>query len=131
MPSGSTTVHEDNLPPATRDMHRAIVSLMEELEAVDWYQQRMDAAHDDELRDILRHNRDEEQEHAAMVLEWIRRRDPSFDAKLREYLFTTGSIVGREEAVERPGTASNGRETNGATKKSGGTVTLGSLRTQR
>ena len=123
MPTGSTTVHEDNLPPATRDMHRAIVSLMEELEAVDWYQQRMDAAHDDELREILRHNRDEEKEHAAMVLEWIRRRDPSFDAKLREYLFTDGSIVGKERAVEA-------HQLNGGPAKSGVT-TLGSLRGPR
>jgi ferritin-like protein len=101
MPQGSTTFHEaeDHLTPATRDMHRAIVSLMEELEAIDWYQQRIDATHDDELREVLRHNRDEEQEHAAMVLEWIRRRSGSFDAKLREYLFTEGRIVAREESA--------------------------------
>jgi len=76
MPQGSTTFHEaeERLSPVTRDMHRAIVSLMEELEAIDWYQQRMDATEDGELREILRHNRDEEKEHAAMVLEWIRRR---------------------------------------------------------
>ena len=72
----------------TRDMHRAIVSLMEELEAVDWYNQRVDACSDPELKSILRHNRDEEKEHAAMVLEWIRRRDPSFDKELRDWLFT-------------------------------------------
>jgi ferritin-like protein len=111
MPQGSTTFHEseERLSPATRDMHRAIVSLMEELEAVDWYQQRMDATEDGQLREILRHNRDEEKEHAAMVLEWIRRRDPGLDAKLREYLFSEGSIVGREDALERGrGTAGNG-----------------------
>lgn len=72
----------------TRDMHRAITSLMEELEAVDWYNQRMDACKDPELKFILAHNRDEEKEHAAMVLEWIRRRDPVFDKELREWLFT-------------------------------------------
>lgn len=72
----------------TRDMHRAIISLMEELEAVDWYNQRMDACKDPELRAILKHNRDEEKEHAAMVLEWIRRRDPVFDKELGEYLFS-------------------------------------------
>ena len=94
---------EERLRPATRDMHRAIVSLMEELEAVDWYQQRMDGTDSPELRDILRHNRDEEKEHAAMVLEWIRRQDPAFDAKLREYLFTEGSIVGREAAARGEG----------------------------
>jgi len=103
MPQGSTTFHEseEHLSPATRDLHRAVVSLMEELEAVDWYQQRIDATQDNELREILRHNRDEEKEHAAMVLEWIRRRDTAFDAKLREYLFTEGSIVRREDALER------------------------------
>jgi uncharacterized protein len=76
------------LSPETRDYHRAIVSLMEELEAVDWYNQRIDACNDDELRAILVHNRDEEKEHAAMALEWIRRRDPVFDKELRAYLFT-------------------------------------------
>ncbi len=78
----------EELKPETRDMHRAIVSLMEELEAVDWYNQRMDACSDPELRAILEHNRDEEKEHAAMVLEWIRRRDPVFDRELRDWLFT-------------------------------------------
>ena len=127
MPSGSTTFHEaeEHLPPATRDMHRAIVSLMEELEAVDWYQQRVDATHDAELRDILRHNRDEEKEHAAMVLEWIRRRDPSFDEKLREYLFSEGSIVGREKALDE-GTPS--LPSNGARPSRRIATTVGSLR---
>jgi uncharacterized protein len=78
----------EELTVETRDMHRAIVSLMEELEAVDWYNQRMDACKDPELRAILQHNRDEEKEHAAMVLEWIRRRDPHFDKELKDYLFT-------------------------------------------
>jgi len=72
----------------TRDMHRAIRSLMEELEAVDWYNQRMDACKDPELKAILKHNRDEEKEHAAMVMEWIRRKDPTFDKELKDYLFT-------------------------------------------
>jgi ferritin-like protein len=72
----------------TRDMHRAIVSLMEELEAVDWYNQRADACKDPQLRGILEHNRDEEKEHAAMVLEWIRRKDPAFSKELKEFLFT-------------------------------------------
>lgn len=78
----------DELSSETRDMHRAIVSLMEELEAVDWYNQRVDACKDPELKAILRHNRDEEKEHASMVLEWIRRRDPCFSSELKEYLFT-------------------------------------------
>ncbi|MDH4256787.1 MAG: ferritin [Gammaproteobacteria bacterium] len=83
----------DELTNETRDMHRAIVSLMEELEAIDWYNQRVDACEDDELAEILAHNRDEEKEHAAMMLEWIRRRDPAFDRELREYLFTEDDIT--------------------------------------
>jgi ferritin-like protein len=82
----------EELSDETRDMHRAITSLMEELEAVDWYNQRVDACKDQELADILAHNRDEEKEHAAMVLEWIRRKDPTFSKELKEYLFTTKSL---------------------------------------
>jgi len=78
---------------ATRDMHRAIISLMEELEAVDWYNQRVDAARDPELKEILAHNRDEEKEHAAMLLEWIRRADPTFSNELKDYLFTNKPIA--------------------------------------
>lgn len=84
-----------DMSPQTRDMHRAIVSLMEELEAIDWYQQRIDATGDEVLRTILAHNRDEEKEHASMVLEWIRRNDPAFDAHLKQYLFTTAPITER------------------------------------
>jgi ferritin-like protein len=87
----------EQLTADTRDMHRAIRSLMEEFEAVDWYQQRVDACHDDELRAILAHNRDEEKEHASMILEWIRRRDSVLDTQLKKYLFTTTSIVQKEE----------------------------------
>jgi uncharacterized protein len=87
----------DELSEETRDMHRAIVSLMEELEAVDWYNQRADACKDPELKAILEHNRDEEKEHAAMVLEWIRRRDPCFSRELKERLFSSGPIVHHEE----------------------------------
>ncbi|HZX24461.1 MAG TPA: encapsulin-associated ferritin-like protein [Woeseiaceae bacterium] len=83
----------DELSDETRDMHRAIISLMEELEAVDWYQQRIDVCKDDELRRILEHNRDEEKEHAAMVLEWIRRRDSKFNDELKDYLFTEEPIA--------------------------------------
>lgn len=85
----------DKLSKATMDMHRAIISLMEELEAVDWYNQRADACSDPELKAILAHNRDEEKEHAAMVLEWIRRRDPAFDHELKDALFKTGPITGQ------------------------------------
>ena len=82
----------EELSDETRDMHRAITSLMEELEAVDWYNQRVDACKDAELKAILEHNRDEEKEHAAMVLEWIRRRDSVLDKELKDYLFTDGKI---------------------------------------
>ena len=78
----------NELSDETRDMHRAIESLKEELEAVDWYNQRVDACKDPELKKILAHNRDEEKEHAAMTLEWIRKKDPTFDKELRDYLFT-------------------------------------------
>lgn len=113
MPQGSTTFHEaeERLSPRTRDMHRALVSLMEELEAIDWYQQRMDATEDPELRSILAHNREEEVEHASMVLEWIRRRDTDFSAKLKTYLFTEGAIVGLEAAAESGRANGNGRPT--------------------
>ena len=83
----------EELSDETRDMHRAIISLMEELEAVDWYNQRIDATRNKELAAILAHNRDEEKEHAAMVLEWIRRQDPKFDKELKDYLFTTEEIA--------------------------------------
>lgn len=80
------------LSDETRDMHRAIQSLIEELEAVDWYHQRMDACKDEELKNILKHNRDEEKEHAAMLLEWIRRKDSALDKELKDYLFTDKPI---------------------------------------
>jgi ferritin-like protein len=84
-----------DLSDETRDMHRAIASLIEELEAVDWYQQRADACKNNELKAILAHNRDEEKEHAAMLLEWIRRSDPSFCKELKDYLFTEKTIAHR------------------------------------
>lgn len=84
----------EKLSDATLDMHRAITSLMEELEAVDWYNQRVDACADPELKAILAHNRDEEKEHAAMMLEWIRRRDPVFDHELKDTLFRADPITG-------------------------------------
>jgi hypothetical protein len=90
-------VAREKLSRRTLEMHYAITSLMEELEAVDWYRQRADDIEDPELKAIVLHNAKEELEHAAMVLEWIRRHDPEADAQLREYLFTKGSITGREE----------------------------------
>ena len=83
----------EELSDATRDMHRAIISLMEELEAVDWYNQRVDVTKDPALRAILAHNRDEEKEHAAMVLEWIRRQDETFSKELKDFLFTEKTIA--------------------------------------
>ena len=95
---------EEKLSAATMDMSRAINSLREELEAVDWYQQREDAASDAELKAILAHNRAEAKEHAAMVLEWIRLGDPTFDAKLKEVLFREGPIAGDHgPAAAEPG----------------------------
>ena len=89
-----------DLSPETKDYHRAIQSLMEELEAVDWYNQRVDATADESLAKVLAHNRDEEKEHAAMTLEWLRRRDPELDRHLRTYLFTEGDILEIEEEAE-------------------------------
>ncbi|WP_119419835.1 encapsulin-associated ferritin-like protein [Desertibaculum subflavum] len=88
-------LHEaaSELSEETRDMHRAIMSLIEELEAVDWYHQRADACRNKELKAILAHNRDEEKEHAAMLLEWIRRNDDSFSKELKDYLFTEKQIA--------------------------------------
>src|SRR3954453_20312851 len=83
----------DQLSDATRDMHRAITSLMEELEAIDWYNQRVDACKDQELRAILAHNRDEEKKNAAMVIEWIRRKDPPFSRELNDSLFPEKPIT--------------------------------------
>ena len=83
----------EELSDGSRDMHRAIVSLMEELQAVDWYSQRIEASGDKELKAILAHNRDEEKEHAAMLLEWIRRKDPTFSKELKDYLFTDKQIA--------------------------------------
>lgn len=102
----SETLHEDPkaIGPEVIDKHRAITSLMEELEAVDWYDQRVAATGDDELRAILAHNRDEEKEHAAMVLEWLRRQDPKLDANLRKYLFSEEPLTAlvAEEKAEPP-----------------------------
>ena len=81
------------LSDETMDYHRAIVSLMEELEAADWYNQRIDACKDEDLKAILAHNRDEEKEHAAMLIEWVRRKDARFDKELKDYLFTDKPIA--------------------------------------
>ncbi len=102
MAGSSTNYHEPvaELSDKTRDMHRALVSLNEELEAIDWYQQRADACKDNELKKILLHNMKEEMEHAAMTLEWVRRQNSKFSEKLKTYLFTDKSIVEVEEDEE-------------------------------
>jgi len=98
---GGGTYHEltDKLTKKTKELHRALSSLIEELEAVNWYQQRVDATEDEELKDILAHNRDEEKEHAAMILEWIRRNDDAFGEELNTYLFTEGKITDIEDEM--------------------------------
>jgi len=101
MAASSAGFHEplDQLKPETLNIHRAIVSLMEELEAIDWYRQRADACSDDQLKAILEHNMNEEIEHASMVLEWLRRNVPKIGEALKTYLFTTGDVTNLEEAV--------------------------------
>lgn len=126
MGQGSNSLHEpaELLSAEVIDRHRAIVSLMEELEAVDWYDQRVAACTDDALREILAHNRDEEKEHACMTLEWLRRHDPAWDKHLRTYLFSEGSILEREEEDTGKGGPAGG----GAAGGSG--LGVGSLRTK-
>ena len=101
----SAGLHEpqDRLSPQTIDRHRALTSIQEELEAVDWYDQRVNATSDAELADVLAHNRDEEKEHAAMTLEWLRRHDPVLDRHLRTYLFTTEPVTEVEHEEEAGG----------------------------
>ncbi len=114
---------EDRLSPATIDRHRAFVSIQEELEAADWYDQRVDATDDPSLAAILAHNRDEEKEHASMLIEWLRRNDPALDKHLRTYLFTTEPITEIETEVEAG--ASSGAATTSA---GGGSLGIGSLK---
>lgn len=123
--SGSLHEAEDKLSPELVDRHRAIVSLMEELEAVDWYDQRASAATNPELRQIIAHNRDEEKEHAMMLLEWLRRNDAAFAEVIGTYLNKSGSIVGAETA------ATGGTGGDGAAPDAGaasGSLGIGSLR---
>ena len=103
----SESLHEDpaTLGPETIDRHRAFTSLIEELEAIDWYDQRAKATSDGELKAILEHNRDEEKEHAAMVLEWLRRQDPALHANLKTYLFSEGPI--RDAPTGEPAAMAN------------------------
>ena len=111
----SITLHEpaDKLSDRTIELHRAIVSLMEELEAIDWYSQRSDASKDADLQAILRHNMNEEIEHACMTLEWIRRNVDKFDEALKQYLFTSGDVTTIEEAAKEGNAKSVKRENRG------------------
>jgi ferritin-like protein len=117
MAAASQGLHEreEALSARTKDLHRALVSLQEELEAVDWYQQRADATADPDLRRILEHNRDEEKEHAMMLLEWLRRNDVAFARQIRLQVGHAGPIVTEEEAGE----ASGDRDAEGHAEKKG------------
>jgi len=114
----------DLLDEATIDHHRAMTSLCEELEAIDWYDQRVKATSDESLAAVLAYNRDDEKEHAAMALEWLRRRDPSLDANLRKFLFTSGPIteIGDEGAEAAAGGGSD------AASGTEGSLGIGSLK---
>jgi uncharacterized protein len=123
----SERLHEDteNIGPNVIDQHRAIVSLKEELEAVDWYNQRAHATSNLELRAILEHNRDEEKEHAAMVLEWLRRNDAKLNEHLRTFLFTEGPIT---EIEAEKITGAVGDDEKSGSGLSSGSLGIGSLR---
>ena len=103
----SESLHEplELLSEDTKNLHRAIVSLREELEAVDWYQQRAEACSDTELRGVLIHNKNEEIEHAMMTLEWLRRKDPTFALNIGTYVGSSGPIVGVEQGATGGGGA--------------------------
>jgi ferritin-like protein len=126
MAGSSDTYHEplDKLSSTTQDMHRALVSLQEELEAVDWYQQRADACADAELKAILLHNMREEIEHASMVLEWLRRNHPDFARHLRTYLFQEKPILAVEEADQ----AANGKAAPTAGRPQRMGLTVGTMK---
>jgi hypothetical protein len=117
------------LTAATKNLHRALVSLQEELEAIDWYQQRADACNDEALKAVLLHNRNEEVEHAMMVLEWIRRNDPKFDEFMREYLFKTAPIT-EIEAEVTAGEVAEATSSGASPRPAGrpGALGIGSLR---
>jgi ferritin-like protein len=110
------------------DRHRAIVSLGEELEAIDWYDQRVNGTSDASLAAVLAHNRDEEKEHAAMTLEWLRRRDRVFDQHLRTYLFTEEPITEVEAEAEAADVLSSDAEPEGMARPLDGSLGIGSLK---
>lgn len=122
----SEMYHEplESLSEGTRNLHRAVVTLIEELEAVDWYQQRVDACTDEELRAVLAHNRDEEIEHAMMTLEWLRRNNPVFAENIALYIGSTGPIT----LVEAETKSGSGYSHNASVEASNGTLSIGSLK---
>jgi ferritin-like protein len=126
----SEAYHEpiDLISSRTKELHRATVSLIEELEAIDWYTQRADAAEDDELRAILIHNRNEEIEHAMMTLEWLRRNSPEFAERALTYLFTEGPIVTIEARAKAGGKAQPGKTQPEAASGANGALGIGTLR---
>ena len=112
------------LPEETIDQHRAISSLIEELEAITWYHQRAAATTDAELKAVIEHNRDEEMEHASMLLEWLRRNFPGFEDTLRTYLFKDEPIVEIEEKASQA-------EARVSSAPSVGSLAIGSMKGQR
>jgi ferritin-like protein len=124
--AASAGLHEpaESMSPQVIDRHRAIVSLGEELEAIDWYDQRVAATDDDSLAEVLAHNRDEEKEHAAMTLEWLRRHDAMLDQHLRTYLFTEAPVTEIEAIAEAGGATGAGSSTPPAD----GSLGIGSLK---
>src|SRR5262245_1258978 len=126
--ASSVGLHEpwESLSPEVIDRHRAIVSLQEELEAIDWYDQRVNGTSDSSLAAVLAHNRDEEKEHASMTLEWLRRRDPVFDQHLRTYLFTEVPVTEVEAEAEAASVAE--AEPPGMARPTDGSLGIGSLK---
>jgi uncharacterized protein len=134
---GSEGYHEplELLSEHTRNLHRAIVSLIEELEAVDWYQQRAEAASDADLKAVLMHHRNEEIEHAMMNLEWLIRHDPTFVRHARTYLFTQGPITEIEETATgkggKGGNDGKGAAADGPAAPPSTSLGIGSLKGER
>ena len=116
------------LSPQDRDFVRALNSIKEELEAINWYHQRVVAASDPQIKAIMAHNRDEEIEHAVMGLEWLRRNMPVWDETMRTYLFTAGDITALEDAATG---GEGGEATPGKAPASGGSLGIGSLKGNR
>ncbi len=124
MSSESLHAPRDRLSRETIALHHAIVSVMEELDAIDWYRQRADDAENETLKGLLLHNMREEMEHASMLLEWIRRHNADFDRFLRLYLFTEAPILEIEDESEKGG----GKDAGGSRDRNQRGLTVGRLR---